>query len=155
MTTEQIQSLAQMLKSSTCAQYTAPAALLGRCAQPELVELLVVALKEAVGGGNAAHCGGACNRLLTQAVTGLSPEQIDSPVVDRELIRKEVKDAIDDLDLDQKVEDAIDDANIEGRVESAIDDADVESKVENAIDDLDISSKVREVLRNASVTLSL
>lgn len=45
------------------------------CYNPKAVEALVVGLLEAVRGPNAAHDGGACNRLLVQALTGKSPEQ--------------------------------------------------------------------------------
>jgi hypothetical protein len=68
----------EALQANTCASYTAPSNLVVRCASgnAELIALLVVALKEATGGPNAAHDSGACNRLLTQAITGLSPEEL-------------------------------------------------------------------------------
>ena len=65
-------NLIAALKASNCATYTAPQKLIAECSatNAELIALLVVALKEATGGHNAAHDGGACNRLLTQAITG-------------------------------------------------------------------------------------
>lgn len=64
-----------MNNHNNCADYTAPKALLKECYNPKAVEALVVGLLEAVRGPNAAHDGGACNRLLIQALTGKSPEQ--------------------------------------------------------------------------------
>jgi hypothetical protein len=69
------------LKANNCAaHYSAPQNLVAQCAtdNAELISLLVVALKEACGGNNAAHDGGACNRLLCQSITGLSPEQAEA-----------------------------------------------------------------------------
>ena len=66
------ENLIAALRASNCAAYVAPQKLIAECssANAELIALLVVALKEATGGHNAAHDGGACNRLLTQAITG-------------------------------------------------------------------------------------
>ena len=66
------ENLIAALRASNCATYVAPAKLVAECSatNADLVALLVVALKEATGGHNAAHDGGACNRLLTQAITG-------------------------------------------------------------------------------------
>jgi len=66
------ENLIAALRASNCAAYVAPAKLVAQCSatNAELIALLVVALKEATGGHNAAHDGGACNRLLTQAITG-------------------------------------------------------------------------------------
>ena len=66
------ENLIAALRANNCATYTAPQKLIAECssANAQLIALLVVALKEATGGHNAAHDGGACNRLLTQAITG-------------------------------------------------------------------------------------
>ena len=65
-------NLIAALRATNCAAYVAPTKLVAECSatNAELIALLVVALKEATGGHNAAHDGGACNRLLTQAITG-------------------------------------------------------------------------------------
>ena len=65
-------NLIAALRANNCAAYVAPQKLIEECssANAELIALLVVALKEATGGQNAAHDGGACNRLLQQAITG-------------------------------------------------------------------------------------
>ena len=66
------ENLIAALRATNCATYVAPAKLVAECSatNAEVIALLVVALKEATGGHNAAHDGGACNRLLTQAITG-------------------------------------------------------------------------------------
>ena len=66
------ENLIAALRANNCAAYAAPKHLVEQCSttNAELIALLVVALKEATGGHNAAHDGGACNRLLTQAITG-------------------------------------------------------------------------------------
>ena len=65
-------NLIAALRATNCATYVAPAKLVAECSatNAELIALLVVALKEATGGHNAAHDSGGCNRLLTQAITG-------------------------------------------------------------------------------------
>jgi len=77
-TTVENMELIKVLRNNNCASYTAPKRLVALCSSTnaELIALLVVALKEATNGSNAAHDGGACNRLLEQAITGLSPEQV-------------------------------------------------------------------------------